>query len=71
MLCQIPGISSVTALAVIDKFKTITDLIAEMQESPECLDDISYVTEKGQTRKIAKSAIVSIKKYLICYNYFA
>ncbi len=66
MLCQIPGISSVTALAVIDKFKTITDLIAEMQDSPECLDDISYVTEKGQIRKIAKPAVANIKKYLIC-----
>ena len=30
MLCQIPGISSVTALAIMDKFKTIPNLIQEV-----------------------------------------
>jgi ERCC4-type nuclease len=66
MLCQIPGVSSVTAIAIMKKFNTMTDLIAEMQEDENCLDEINYTTDKGQTRKINKTAISNIKKYLIC-----
>lgn len=65
MLCQIPGISSVTALAIMDKFKTIPNLIQEVQQNDECLKDISYVNTKGQTRKINKTSIVNIVKYLL------
>jgi ERCC4-type nuclease len=52
MLCQIPGISSVTALAIILKYKSISNLIKELEINKECLKDISYITSKGQTRKI-------------------
>jgi crossover junction endonuclease MUS81 len=65
MLCQIPGISSVTALAIMDKFKSIPNLIQEVQQNDECLKDISYVNTKGQTRKINKTSIVNIVKYLL------
>ena len=65
MLCQIPGISSVTALAIMDKFKSISNLIQEVQQNDECLKDISYVNTKGQTRKINKTSIVNIVKYLL------
>jgi ERCC4-type nuclease len=65
MLCQIPGISSVTALAIMDKFKSIPNLIQEVEQNNECLKDISYVNTKGQTRKINKTSIVNIVKYLL------
>jgi crossover junction endonuclease MUS81 len=65
MLCQIPGISSVTALAIMDKFKSIPNLIHEVQQNEECFKDISYVNAKGQTRKINKTSIVNIVKYLL------
>jgi len=65
MLCQIPGISSVTALAIMDKFKTIPNLIQEVLQNDECLKDISYVNAKGQTRKINKTSIVNIVKFLL------
>jgi ERCC4-type nuclease len=65
MLCQIPGISSVTAIAIMDKFKTIPNLIQEVQQNEECLKDISYINTKGQTRKINKTSIVNIVKYLL------
>ena len=65
MLCQIPGISSVTALAIMDKFKTIPNLIQEVEQNEECLKDISYVNTKGQTRKINKTSIINIVKYLL------
>jgi crossover junction endonuclease MUS81 len=65
MLCQIPGISSVTALAVMDKFKTLPNLIQEVQQNQDCLKDISYTNTKGQTRKINKTSILNIVKYLL------
>ena len=65
MLCQIPGISSVTAIAIMNKFKTIPNLIQEVQQNEECLKDISYINTKGLTRKINKTSIVNIVKYLL------
>ena len=65
MLCQIPGISSVTALAIMDKFKTLPNLIQEVQQNNECLKDVSYTNTKGQTRKINKTCIINIVKYLL------
>jgi len=65
MLCQIPGISSVTAIAIMDKFKTIPNLIQEIQQSENCLKDISYQNSKGQTRKINKTSLANIVKFLM------
>jgi crossover junction endonuclease MUS81 len=65
MLCQIPGISSVTAVAIMDKFKTIPNLIQEIQQNDTCLKDISYQNTKGQTRKINKTSLANIVKFLL------
>jgi ERCC4-type nuclease len=65
MLCQIPGISSVTAIAIMDKFKTIPNLIQEIQQNDNCLKDISYQNSKGQSRKINKTSLVNIVKFLL------
>ena len=65
MLCQIPGISSVTAIAIMDKFKTLPNLILEVQQNDQCMKDISYTNAKGQTRKINKNSILNIVKYLL------
>jgi crossover junction endonuclease MUS81 len=64
MLCQIPGISSVTAIAIMNKFKTIPNLIKEIDTDGSCLKDISYTNAKGQTRKINKTSITNIVKFL-------
>ena len=65
MLCQIPGISSVTALAIMDTFKTIPNLIASVQTDEKCLDNISYTNSKNQQRKINKTSIANIIKFLV------
>ena len=64
MLCQIPGISSVTALAVMDKYKTIPNLIKEIELNNDCMKDLSYTNTKGQVRKINKTCISNIIKFL-------
>jgi ERCC4-type nuclease len=65
MLCQIPGISSVTALAVMNRFKTIPNLLKELETNQESLKDLSYTNTKGQVRKINKTSIVNIVKFLL------
>lgn len=65
MISQIPGISSVTALAIMEKYKTIQNLIDSLRENENCLNDITYTTAKTQIRKINKTSIINLKQYLL------
>lgn len=65
MLCQIPGISSVTAIAIIQKYKTIANLIKTIEANESDMTDLSYTNDKGQTRKINKTCVSNIIKYLL------
>uniref|UniRef100_A0A6C0IEY5 ERCC4 domain-containing protein n=1 Tax=viral metagenome TaxID=1070528 RepID=A0A6C0IEY5_9ZZZZ len=65
MLCQIPGISSVTSLAIINKFKTFANLITCIHNDSNCLNDITSTNSKGQQRKISKTCISNIYKFLL------
>ena len=64
MLCQIPGISSVTALTIMSKYKNLPNLIKCIQDDPLCLNDICTTDSNGKSRKISKTAISTIVKYL-------
>jgi ERCC4-type nuclease len=59
VLCQIPGISSATAIAIMKKYNKFTDLIDSLKTDSQCLENITL--ESG--RKINKSSIENIKKY--------
>jgi ERCC4-type nuclease len=65
MLCQIPGISTVTALAIMEKYKSLPNLIKELENNNECLKDITSTNAKGQTRKINKTSITNIVRFLL------
>ena len=56
MLCQIPGISSVTALAIMEKYQNIPNLIKELELNNNSMKDLSYTNVKGQVRKINKTS---------------
>jgi len=64
ILCQIPGISSVTAIAIMKQFRTFPKLIDELKNNPECLDGITCESLNGKSRKINKSSIENVRKYL-------
>jgi ERCC4-type nuclease len=64
ILCQIPGISSVTAMAIMKEFKTFPHLITELQRNPQCIENMTIETN-GKTRKINKSSLDNIRKYLL------
>jgi ERCC4-type nuclease len=65
MLSQIPGISSVTASAIMQEFKTIDNLIQKCKEDKSILENICTVTSSGQRRKISKACVASIVFYLL------
>ena len=61
MLCQIPGVSDVTALAIMSKYKTIPELISNLKENNQCLEDIRTT---ATNRRLNKSCIENIIKFL-------
>ena len=63
ILCQIPGISSVSAITIMKEFKTISNLIDKVKEDPYCLNGIVCET-KGKQRKLGKNVIQNIIAYL-------
>lgn len=63
ILCQIPGISSVSAITIMKEFKTISNLIDKVKEDPFCLNGIMCET-KGKQRKLGKNVIQNIVAYL-------
>jgi ERCC4-type nuclease len=63
ILCQIPGISSTTAMAIMEKFNGFPHFIEELNKNPDCINDLSY-EKNGKLRKINKTSIENIKKYL-------
>ncbi len=60
MLSQIPGISNITANEIMQEYKTINKLLEELKKNPNILDNI-----KIGKRKISKSALLNLNKYLI------
>jgi ERCC4-type nuclease len=64
MLCQIPGVSSVSALAILAEFKTISNLIKSIQNDENCLNHICTIDSNGKSRKISKTTIATIVTFL-------
>jgi ERCC4-type nuclease len=64
MLCQIPGVSSTSALAILAQFKTLPNLIKSIETDEKCLANISTIDSNGKSRKISKTAIATIIKFL-------
>jgi crossover junction endonuclease MUS81 len=64
MLCQIPGISSISAIAIMATYKNLPNLVRCIQDDPQCLHGISTTDANGKSRKISKTTVATIVKYL-------
>jgi len=64
ILCQIPGISSTTAIAIMKQFQSFPQFIEDVNKNPELLDSIK-IEGNGKIRKINKNCIESIKQFLL------
>jgi ERCC4-type nuclease len=61
MLSQIPGVSTVTAKALLDIYGTIHTLTSQWKETSTLLDTFTYGEKK---RKLSKKIVESLKIYL-------
>ena len=64
LLCQIPGISTVSAIAIMNKFHTISNLIENARNDENCMNDIVCET-RGKSRKLGKNIVKNILEYLV------
>lgn len=64
MLMQIPGVSNITATAILNKFGTIEKLICDLRTNPNALDDI-FTNAGGKNRRLPVSVREAIGKYLV------
>ena len=64
VLCQIPSISSVSAVAIMKKFGTLVQLITALQTDSTCLDNITTTSHAG-TRKLSSAVAANLRRFLI------
>jgi len=67
VLCQIPGISSVTAMAIMKQYGTFSNLIDEIRNNPSSLENI-VCENSGKARKISKACVKNVIEYLGKYK---
>ena len=65
ILSQIPGISSVTSLAIMSHFGYLFALLNALKKDRSCMNQLTYTTKKGQKRHISQTSIDNIIKYLL------
>lgn len=65
ILSQIPNVSNVSAIALMDKYKTIYNLIQELDNNKDALNDMTYITNKGKKRRFNKNTIEYIYTYIM------
>jgi ERCC4-type nuclease len=63
ILCQIPGISSVTAIAIMKQYGTFSNLIDEIRSNPTSLENI-VCENNGKARKVSKACVKNVIEYL-------
>tara|TARA_B110000305_G_C19383552_1_gene610945 strand:+ start:376 stop:1131 length:756 start_codon:yes stop_codon:yes gene_type:complete len=62
MLMQVPNVSNQSARAIINKYKTVKNLIVALENDGECID---YLKLESSNRKISKNVVQNIKEYLL------
>jgi len=65
MLSQIPGVSNASAIEIMKKYSTIQNLIQKLSTDDKALNNISISDKSGKLRKINKTCISNIYKYLL------
>jgi ERCC4-type nuclease len=64
VLCQIPGISAVSAVTIMREFRSLSNLMRQLKQNPECLGEL-VCESKGKTRKLSKLVAQNVAAYLL------
>ena len=65
MLSTIPGVSTKSAISIMKEYKTIKNLLTKLERNDTCLDTFKIICDGGKERKISKTCVENIKKYLL------
>lgn len=65
MISQIPGVSYISAKAIIQKYKNLENLIIAMKSNPDILSDLTITTQEGKNRKLSITCRQNIYNYLL------
>ena len=65
LLSQIPSVSKSIAKSLMNEYKTLRDLINEIEKNNDVLKNCKIKDTNGKERKISKTAIENIKEYLV------
>jgi len=65
MLACVPGISSKIATQIMNEYKTIQNLLYQLEKEPDILNTFMVKTDSGTMRKINKTCVDNIKKFLV------
>jgi hypothetical protein len=65
MLAQIPGVSNAAAIAVMNDFKSVKNLIVELENNQHALSKIVTTTKNGKERKLNKTCTSNIYNFLV------
>lgn len=66
VLCQIPSVNHISASVIMKQYdKNLMNLITALQKDRHCLDTLTYTTSTNKVRKISKTCIQNIIKFLL------
>ena len=65
MLMQIPSVSPTIANAIIQEAGSLKNMIEQLSKNPNTYDDLKITTATGKSRKVSKTAIQNILKYIM------
>jgi len=69
MLCTIPGVGNQCAYSIMNQYNgSIHDMLTHLAEDPTALDKIKIENSQGQQRKISKSSVENIKRFMLKNN---
>ena len=64
MLSQIPNVSLAIATTIIETYSSLGKLIDALKNDDTCLNNLNMIVASGKTRRISKTAINNVIKYL-------
>ena len=65
MLAQIPNVSSSSASAIMQEYKTLAALLAALQADASSLNAITTTNKNGAKKKLTKPCINAIYDFLV------
>jgi ERCC4-type nuclease len=65
MLACVPGISPKIATQIMNEYKTVQNLLHDLETEPDILNTFMIKTDSGAMRKINKTCVDNIKKFLV------